>query len=132
MANLNYNLKTNMAAIVNKSYCTPYPPFLSSLRKDPGNEVEFEPLCTKPQASCLPLVRFRCRTLPLMKLKRFRIPVQFSCNNIKVMSKLKVCHSSKICNKYHMHIAFEKQNEDDVSHHICSQVNINIYTNEIY
>ena len=71
------------------------------LRKDPGNEEGPSILFT--------IGWFCCRTLPLMKLKSFRIPVQFSFNNITVMSKLKVCHSSKMCNKYHMHIAYDNK-----------------------
>ena len=47
------------------------------LRKDPGNEEGPSILFT--------IGWFRCRTLPLMKLKSFRIPVQFSFNNITVM-----------------------------------------------
>ena len=47
------------------------------LRKDPGNKEGPSILFT--------IGWFHCRTLPLMKHKSFRIPVQFSFNNITVM-----------------------------------------------
>ena len=61
--------------------CTPCPPFWSPLRN-----IKIDPAGNEEGSSILFTIGwFCCRTLPLVKLKSFRIPVQFSFNNITVM-----------------------------------------------